>query len=117
MLYELIGWSIFVGIAAVILMLPIHAKLAGYFQSFRAAKMKAMDSRLRLVNEVLGGMKIVKLYNCTFPSQPILLYMICRSVATLAQCVPNYSFLSNLSFFLLANAGMQGRNRSRRGSQ
>ncbi|KAH7052509.1 multi drug resistance-associated protein MRP [Linnemannia elongata] len=67
MLYELIGWSIFVGIAAVILMLPIHAKLAGYFQSFRAAKMKAMDSRLRLVNEVLGGMKIVKLYNWEEP--------------------------------------------------
>ncbi|KAF9541402.1 Multidrug resistance-associated protein 1 [Mortierella hygrophila] len=67
MLYDLIGWSIFVGIAAVILMLPIHAKLAGYFQSFRAAKMKAMDSRLRLVNEVLGGMKIVKLYNWEEP--------------------------------------------------
>lgn len=66
MLYDLIGWSIFVGIAAVILMLPIHAKLAGYFQSFRAARMKAMDSRLRIVNEVLGGMKIVKLYNCKF---------------------------------------------------
>ncbi|KAG0212130.1 Multidrug resistance-associated protein 1, partial [Mortierella sp. NVP41] len=67
MLYELIGWSIFVGIAAVVLMMPIHAKLAGYFQSFRAAKMKAMDSRLRLVNEVLGGMKIVKLYNWEEP--------------------------------------------------
>ncbi|KAG0271977.1 Multidrug resistance-associated protein 1 [Linnemannia exigua] len=67
MLYELIGWSIFVGIAAVILMLPIHAKLAGFFQTFRASKMKAMDIRLRLVNEVLGGMKIVKLYNWEEP--------------------------------------------------
>ncbi|KAG0299913.1 Multidrug resistance-associated protein 1 [Linnemannia gamsii] len=67
MLYGLIGWSIFVGIAAVILMLPIHAKLAGYFQSFRAARMKVMDIRLRLVNEVLGGMKIVKLYNWEDP--------------------------------------------------
>ncbi|KAI1315141.1 hypothetical protein EDD11_001246 [Mortierella claussenii] len=63
MLYELIGWSIFVGLAAVILMLPLHAKLSGFFSTFRAAKMKAMDSRLRLVNEVLGGMKIVRLYN------------------------------------------------------
>ncbi|KAF9899194.1 hypothetical protein EC991_009336 [Linnemannia zychae] len=67
MLYGLIGWSIFVGIAAVILMMPIHAKLAGYFQSFRAARMKAMDIRIRLVNEVLGGMKIVKLYNWEVP--------------------------------------------------
>ncbi|KAG0371434.1 hypothetical protein BGX24_001678 [Mortierella sp. AD032] len=67
MLYDLIGWSIFVGIAAVILMLPIHAKLAGFFGTFRASKMKAMDIRLRLVNEVLGGMKIVKLYNWEEP--------------------------------------------------
>ncbi|KAF9146110.1 hypothetical protein BG015_011694 [Linnemannia schmuckeri] len=67
MLYELIGWSIFVGIATVILMLPIHAKLAGYFQFFRTARMKEMDSRLRLLNEVLGGMKIVKLYNWEEP--------------------------------------------------
>ncbi|KAF8937350.1 hypothetical protein BGZ58_002845 [Dissophora ornata] len=63
MLYGLIGWSIFVGLAAVVLMLPIHAKLSSYFAIFRALKMKAMDSRLRLVNEVLGGMKIVRLYN------------------------------------------------------
>ncbi|KAG0272220.1 hypothetical protein BGZ96_005422, partial [Linnemannia gamsii] len=67
MLYDLIGWSIFVGIAAVIMMLPIHAILGGYFPYFRAAKMKAMDSRLRLVSEVLGGMKIVKLYNWEEP--------------------------------------------------
>ncbi|KAI7832651.1 P-loop containing nucleoside triphosphate hydrolase protein [Gamsiella multidivaricata] len=63
MLYGLIGWSIFVGFGAVVLMPPIHAKLSAFFATFRAAKMKAMDSRLRLVNEVLGGMKIVRLYN------------------------------------------------------
>ncbi|KAF9207492.1 hypothetical protein BGZ49_000307 [Haplosporangium sp. Z 27] len=63
MLYELIGWSIFIGLAAVVIMLPIHAKLSTYFTSYRAARLKVMDGRLRLVNEVLGGMKIVRLYN------------------------------------------------------
>ncbi|KAF9399122.1 Multidrug resistance-associated protein 1, partial [Entomortierella beljakovae] len=63
MLYGLIGWSIFVGLGALIVTLPLHAKLSTFFTTFRAAKMKAMDSRLRLVNEVLGGMKIVRLYN------------------------------------------------------
>ncbi|KAF9213044.1 hypothetical protein BGZ59_005984 [Podila verticillata] len=62
-LYNLIGWSIFVGLGAVILMLPIHSRLAGAFGKFRVAKMKAMDARLRIVNEVLGGIKIVKLYS------------------------------------------------------
>ncbi|GJJ74849.1 ATP-binding cassette, subfamily C (CFTR/MRP), member 1 [Entomortierella parvispora] len=63
MLYMQIGWPILIGLLTVIIMLPVHAKLSGYFQFFRAAKMKAMDSRLKLVNEVLAGMKIVKLYN------------------------------------------------------
>ncbi|KAF9302959.1 Multidrug resistance-associated protein 1 [Mortierella antarctica] len=62
-LYSLIGWSIFVGLGAVILMLPIHSRLAEGFAKFRVAKMKAMDARLRIVNEVLGGIKIVKLYS------------------------------------------------------
>lgn len=62
-MYNLIGWSIFVGLGAVILMLPIHSRLAGAFGKFRVAKMKAMDARLRIVNEVLGGIKIVKLYS------------------------------------------------------
>ncbi|KAG0029018.1 Multidrug resistance-associated protein 1 [Podila clonocystis] len=62
-LYNLIGWSIFVGLGTVILMLPIHSRLAAGFAKFRAAKMKAMDARLRIVNEVLGGIKIVKLYS------------------------------------------------------
>jgi hypothetical protein len=66
MLYDLIGWSIFVGLAAIIVMLPIHAKLSSYLIYYRAGKMKAMDSRIHLINEILGSMKIVKLYNCKF---------------------------------------------------
>ncbi|KAF9404352.1 Canalicular multispecific organic anion transporter 2, partial [Entomortierella beljakovae] len=63
MLYGLIGWSIFVGLGAVIITLPLHAKISAFLTAIRAAKMKKMDIRLRIMNEVLGGMKIVRLYN------------------------------------------------------
>lgn len=43
--------------------LPFHAFMAKLFQKIKSAKLEAMDSRLRLVNEVLSGIKIVKLYN------------------------------------------------------
>ncbi|KAG0313878.1 Canalicular multispecific organic anion transporter 2, partial [Podila horticola] len=63
LLYLKIGWSIFVGLGSIVMTLPFHAFMAKLFQKIKSAKLEAMDSRLRLVNEVLSGIKIVKLYN------------------------------------------------------
>lgn len=54
----------FVGLGSVVAMLPFHAVTAKLFGKIKSAKLAAMDGRLRAVNEVLAGMKIVKLYNC-----------------------------------------------------
>lgn len=62
-MYLKIGWSIFIGLGSIVLTLPFHAFMAKLFQRIKSAKLEAMDSRLRLVNEVLSGIKIVKLYN------------------------------------------------------
>lgn len=64
MLYQKLGWSVFVGLGSIGAMLPIHIIMGKYFGTAKAAKLAAMDERLRLVNEVLSGIKIVKLYNC-----------------------------------------------------
>ncbi|KAG0271976.1 hypothetical protein BGZ95_000148 [Linnemannia exigua] len=63
MLYQKLGWSVFVGLGSIIVMLPIHIIMGKFFGTAKAAKLAAMDERLRLVNEVLAGIKIVKLYN------------------------------------------------------
>ncbi|KAG0081531.1 hypothetical protein BGZ93_010781, partial [Podila epicladia] len=63
LLYLKIGWSIFIGLGSIVLTLPFHAFMAKLFQRIKSAKLEAMDSRLRLVSEVLSGIKIVKLYN------------------------------------------------------
>ncbi|KAF8949213.1 hypothetical protein BGZ47_008992 [Haplosporangium gracile] len=63
MLYQKLGWSVFVGLGSIGAMLPIHIIMGKYFGTAKAAKLAAMDGRLRLVNEVLAGIKIVKLYN------------------------------------------------------
>ncbi|KAF9898957.1 Multidrug resistance-associated protein 1, partial [Linnemannia zychae] len=94
MLYKLIGWSIFVGIAAIILTLPIHSVLGGFFQAFRSAKMKFMDARLRLVNEVLGGMKIVKLYNWEGPFKEKISEVRRSEIDLLKQFGITFSFVS-----------------------
>ncbi|KAF9933094.1 hypothetical protein FBU30_006595 [Linnemannia zychae] len=63
MLYQKLGWSVFVGLGSIIAMLPIHLFMGKYFGVVKAEKLEAMDNRLRLVNEVLAGIKVVKLYN------------------------------------------------------
>ncbi|KAG0026932.1 hypothetical protein BGZ82_009216, partial [Podila clonocystis] len=63
LLYLKIGWSIFIGLGSIVLTVPFHAFMAKLFQKIKSAKLEAMDSRLRLVNEVLSGIKIVKLYS------------------------------------------------------
>ncbi|KAG0344609.1 hypothetical protein BG004_004331 [Podila humilis] len=62
LLYNQIGWSVFVGIATIVLMMPIQGFVAKFFTKNKAEKLEAMDQRIRLMNEVLSGIKIVKLY-------------------------------------------------------
>ncbi|KAG9319597.1 hypothetical protein KVV02_004552 [Mortierella alpina] len=62
MIYEQIGWSVFVGLAAAILMMPIQALLARFLTTAKSQKLKAMDERILLMNEILASIKTVKLY-------------------------------------------------------
>ncbi|KAG0096002.1 hypothetical protein BGZ93_005137 [Podila epicladia] len=62
MLYQQIGWSVFVGLATIFLMLPIQAVIGKLFTKAKSLKLEAMDERIRLMNEILSGIKIVKLY-------------------------------------------------------
>ncbi|KAF9929346.1 hypothetical protein BGZ67_006382 [Mortierella alpina] len=61
-IYEQIGWSVFVGLAAAILTMPIQALLARFLTTAKSQKLKAMDERILLMNEILASIKTVKLY-------------------------------------------------------
>ncbi|KAF9438519.1 hypothetical protein BGZ76_007193 [Entomortierella beljakovae] len=62
LLYNKIGWSVFAGFASIIFMMPIQGFIASFFMKAKASKLKAMDARVGLMNEVLSGIKIIKLY-------------------------------------------------------
>ncbi|KAG0345643.1 Multidrug resistance-associated protein 1 [Podila humilis] len=62
MLYQQIGWSVFVGLATIFALLPIQGVIGKLFTKAKSAKLEAMDERIRLMNEILSGIKIVKLY-------------------------------------------------------
>ncbi|CAO3566553.1 unnamed protein product [Mortierella alpina] len=62
LLYGLLGWTMLAGVLVMVLMLPLQAWQARIYESMQHKKLKAMDQRIRLTTEILGSMKIVKLY-------------------------------------------------------
>ncbi|CAO3570447.1 unnamed protein product [Mortierella alpina] len=62
LLYRQLGWSAMAGLGTVIAFSPVQAWIGAFFSKAKDQKLEAMDNRIRLMNEVLSGIKIVKLY-------------------------------------------------------
>ena len=57
-LYLTMGPSIFAGFAVMLLMIPLNAVLATWARKLQVKQMALKDSRIKLVNEVLNGIKV-----------------------------------------------------------
>ena len=57
-LYLTMGPSIFAGFAVMILMIPVNAAIATWSRRLQVKQMAFKDSRIKLVNELLNGIKV-----------------------------------------------------------
>ncbi|XP_011601661.2 ATP-binding cassette sub-family C member 2 [Takifugu rubripes] len=57
-----LGPSVLAGLVVMVLMVPINGLIATKARNFQVENMKFKDSRLKIMNEILNGMKILKLY-------------------------------------------------------
>ncbi|KAK5188263.1 ATP-binding cassette glutathione S-conjugate transporter ycf1, partial [Cryomyces antarcticus] len=64
-LYQLVGYSMFAGVAAMIVMIPINGVIARIMKTLQKTQMKNKDARTRLTTEILNNMKSIKLYAWT----------------------------------------------------
>lgn len=62
LLYRTLGYSVFAGVIAMVLMLPLNGLLASLAKRLQTQHMKNKDRRLRLLSEVLSGIRTIKLY-------------------------------------------------------
>ena len=62
LLYRTLGYSVFAGVIAMILMLPLNGFLASLAKDFQTQHMTNKDRRLRLLSEVLAGIRTIKVY-------------------------------------------------------
>ncbi|XP_023282660.1 multidrug resistance-associated protein 1-like [Seriola lalandi dorsalis] len=61
-LWQLLGVSALAGITAVVLIFPLNGVIAKVRSKLQEAQMKFMDDRIKLMNEILSGVKILKFY-------------------------------------------------------
>jgi ATP-binding cassette, subfamily C (CFTR/MRP), member 1 len=62
LLYQTLGPSVFGGIAVMILMVPVNMAIAKKSRQLNKVQMGNKDARTKLMDEVLNGMKVIKLY-------------------------------------------------------
>ncbi|XP_043820736.1 ATP-binding cassette sub-family C member 3 [Dromiciops gliroides] len=61
-LWQNLGPSILAGVALMILLIPLNGAIAMKTRTFQVEQMGYKDSRIKLMNEILSGIKVLKLY-------------------------------------------------------
>ena len=62
MLYRLLGWSSFIGSVVLFVFIPIHAIIVYVLSKQRDRVSKVTERRIRLLQEIILGIKIIKYY-------------------------------------------------------
>ncbi|KAL5473787.1 hypothetical protein EMCRGX_G028343 [Ephydatia muelleri] len=73
MLWFTMGPSIFAGVGVMILLIPVNTCVAALTEKLQTKQMTYKDSRTKLVNEILNGIKVIKLYAWEIPFQRIIM--------------------------------------------
>ncbi|KAJ7130893.1 hypothetical protein C8R46DRAFT_659815 [Mycena filopes] len=61
-LYVLLGWSVFVGVASIILLAPVPGYMAKLVGSVQKERLKRTDERVQSVSEAVNVLRMVKLF-------------------------------------------------------
>ncbi|XP_019855858.1 PREDICTED: multidrug resistance-associated protein 1-like isoform X2 [Amphimedon queenslandica] len=72
-LYLSMGPSIFAGLAVMVILLPVNALVTKYIRRFSVIVMSKKDSRSKMINEILNGIKVIKLYAWEIPFRKLIM--------------------------------------------
>ncbi|GBM92933.1 Canalicular multispecific organic anion transporter 2 [Araneus ventricosus] len=62
LLWQQLGVSTLGGLAVMILMIPLNGVISVFIRNFQVKLMKDKDKRTKLMNEIMNGIKVLKLY-------------------------------------------------------
>lgn len=58
-LWEILGPSVLAGLAVMIILIPVNGVIANKVKTLQIRQMKNKDERVKLMNEVLSGIKVI----------------------------------------------------------
>uniref|UniRef100_A0A1I7YAB2 Multidrug resistance-associated protein 1-like n=1 Tax=Steinernema glaseri TaxID=37863 RepID=A0A1I7YAB2_9BILA len=61
-LARLLGWSVVAGLIVLVAMVPLNAYISVIIRNCQVQQMKYKDERLKMMSEILNGMKVLKFY-------------------------------------------------------
>uniref|UniRef100_A0A6I8NPA0 ATP binding cassette subfamily C member 3 n=1 Tax=Ornithorhynchus anatinus TaxID=9258 RepID=A0A6I8NPA0_ORNAN len=61
-LWQSLGPAVLAGVAVMVLLIPLNAVIAVKTRGLQVEQMQYKDSRIKLMNEILNGIKVLKLY-------------------------------------------------------
>uniref|UniRef100_A0A1X7VVN1 ABC-type glutathione-S-conjugate transporter n=1 Tax=Amphimedon queenslandica TaxID=400682 RepID=A0A1X7VVN1_AMPQE len=106
-LYATMGPSIFAGFGVMILLVPLNMVMAALSRRFQVQLMTWKDSRIKIVNEVLNGIKVIKLYAWEIPFKQMIMGLRKEEVNVLkksAYANASFSFTWTCAPFMVALA-------------
>ncbi|KAL0281168.1 UNVERIFIED_CONTAM: hypothetical protein PYX00_002233 [Menopon gallinae] len=73
-MYEVVGWSTFLGLLFLLLLIPLQGYLGKKMSTFRLRTALRTDERVRLMNEIINGMQVIKMYTWETPFAKLVAY-------------------------------------------
>ncbi|KAI0918391.1 hypothetical protein AcV5_002391 [Taiwanofungus camphoratus] len=61
-LYRILGWSAFVGMGVMVVLLPLPGYVAMFVQKVQVEKMKKTDARVQTVTEIMSVIRMIKVF-------------------------------------------------------
>uniref|UniRef100_A0A0A9YH98 Multidrug resistance-associated protein 1 n=2 Tax=Lygus hesperus TaxID=30085 RepID=A0A0A9YH98_LYGHE len=61
-LWQILGPSVLAGLAVMIIIIPVNGFIANKMKTLQIKQMKNKDERVKMMNEILSGIKVLKLY-------------------------------------------------------
>lgn len=61
-LWDLLGVAAFAGLTIMIILMPLNSMISSKRKKVENDRMKTKDERIKLMNEILNGVKVLKMY-------------------------------------------------------